>query len=442
MRFPSLFVLAAVLLSGCASQTSRKAEPPMTESQRATMVESFDVMWTTVRDRHFDPKLNGVDWEAVKAELRPRVEAAVTHKEAVGIMNEAIHRLGQSHFAVISSDAYSEMTGAHEGAGKKGDGEVGVDVRVVNDEVLVTRVDAGSPAERAGIKPGWTIIEHDGHSIADALKRLDAQFADNPKRDTYRSLAMRHAVTGTIGETIKLRMIDGAGKKRTVPLEVVKMSGNPVIFGHLPPMHLEMDSRRLASGVGYMRFSVFFDPVALMPWFRERIAEYAEAPGIIIDLRGNPGGIGGMAIGMGNMLVSEPNQKLGTLTTRETTINFVFNPQVGRFTGPVAILVDETSASTSEFLAGGMQALGRARVFGVSSAGMALPSVVIKLPSGDGFQYATANYVSADGKVLEGKGVQPDQFTPIDRESLLAGGDPVVDAAEAWITQRGNQTGG
>jgi carboxyl-terminal processing protease len=194
--------------------------------------------------------------------------------------------------------------------------------------------------------------------------------------------------------------------------------------------------------VAYLRFSVFFDPPTLMPWFRERVISFAGAPGLIIDLRGNPGGIGGMAMGMGNMLVDKPNQKLGTMTTRETAINFVLNPQVGRYTGPVAVLIDELSMSTSEILAGGLQAIGRARVFGVRTPGMALPSQVVKLPSGDGFQFATANYVSADGKVLEGHGVEPDQEVRQEVKALLEGRDVVVEAAEAWIRSQQNQTGG
>ena len=67
------------------------------------------------------------------------------------------------------------------------------------------------------------------------------------------------------------------------------------------------------------------------------------------------------------------------------------------------------------------------------TAGAALPSLFEKLPDGDGFQYAIANYISEGGRSLEGLGVTPDVETPITREALLAGKDPALDAAVAWI---------
>ena len=72
-------------------------------------------------------------------------------------------------------------------------------------------------------------------------------------------------------------------------------------------------------------------------------------------------------------------------------------------------------------------------MFGSRTAAMALPSRIDRLPNGDGFQYAIANYVSADGVALEGHGVQPDEEVAPTRERLLAGRDPILDAAVAWV---------
>jgi carboxyl-terminal processing protease len=83
-------------------------------------------------------------------------------------------------------------------------------------------------------------------------------------------------------------------------------------------------------------------------------------------------------------------------------------------------------------MAGGLKDLGRARLFGTPTAGAALPSVIERLPNGDGFQYAIANYVSKGGDTLEGGGVVPDVVIPHSRASLLKG-DAVLAAAIEWI---------
>jgi carboxyl-terminal processing protease len=114
----------------------------------------------------------------------------------------------------------------------------------------------------------------------------------------------------------------------------------------------------------------------------------------------------------------------------------VVNPRAEVFTRPVAILVDGSSASTSEIFAEGLKDLGRARVFGTRTAAAALPSIIERLPNGDGFQYATANYISEGGQPLEGLGVTPDVVVNLTRQALLSGHDPVVDTALDWIHQQ------
>lgn len=205
-----------------------------------------------------------------------------------------------------------------------------------------------------------------------------------------------------------------------------------VTFGNLPQMQLTFETRRLPSGAGYIRFNEFLDPVSLMPKVEKAVNDYADAPGIILDLRGNRGGIGIMAMGIAGFFVSESGKQLGEMTMKEGTLKFVVFPRAHTYPGKLAILVDSGSASTTEILAQGLQDLGRARIFGTLTAGAALPSDIVKLPNGDRFQFAEASYTSVKGKVLEGNGVTPD----VEVRRTEPGRDLVIEAAEAWILAR------
>ena len=104
------------------------------------------------------------------------------------------------------------------------------------------------------------------------------------------------------------------------------------------------------------------------------------------------------------------------------------------FLGPVVILTDHGTGSTSEFFAAGLQDTGRAVTVGETSAGAVLPSIFEKLPTGAIFQYAIADYRSPKDVLVEGRGVPADVVVQQTRESLLAGHDAQLDAAIKYVS--------
>ena len=161
---------------------------------------------------------------------------------------------------------------------------------------------------------------------------------------------------------------------------------------------------------------------------------------MVIDLRGNTGGVGAMLAGVAGHFIDR-RDTLGTMRYRGGSMVFVANPRrstpegraVRPFAGPVAVLVDELSASASEVFAGGMQSLGRVRVFGRTSMGAVLAARFDRLPNGDVLYHSFADFVTHDGTRLEGRGVIPDEPVALTRADLLAGRDAVLDAALRWI---------
>jgi carboxyl-terminal processing protease len=206
----------------------------------------------------------------------------------------------------------------------------------------------------------------------------------------------------------------------------------------MPPEYIWSEWRRARPDVGYVRFNMFMDPEGLAATIAEAVKGCSDCKGFVIDVRGNPGGLGALAMGVAGWFTDRSGTQLGTTYLRGLPLKFVIFPRPEPFRGPLAVLVDGGSASTAEILAGGLKDIGRARIFGTRTAGAALPSVIERLPNGDGFQYAIANYISQGGKPLEGIGVTPDVEVRPTRRQLIDGKDPALDAAADWI-QKQNQ---
>jgi carboxyl-terminal processing protease len=399
---------------------------------------TFEMAWTRIRDTHYDPEMEGLDWEGVREELHPRAAAANSADELREVLRAMLDRLGDSHFVLIP------RTASDPEAVQSGSGELGMEVRWLNHEVLVTRVDAVGPAGDAGIRPGTLLAALDGRPFTELISQAVGEASDDdlPPDQWFDGLLAAH-LRGPVGDTVTLEIVGEGDRTKTVELELTAPPGDLVQFGHLPPFRLQLHDEEihrpeLMAPVALIRFNGWFpqlaDPLA------EAVDRHRDAAGMILDLRGNPGGVGGMAMGVSGHFIDE-RLELGTMTTRETTMRFVVNPQriapdgrrVSPYAGPVAILLDRGSGSTTEIFAGGLQALERARIFGETSAGQVLPAVITELPSGDRLMHAVADFIGPDGIRLEGRGVLPDIEVPLSRASLLEGGDPVLEAALMWI---------
>jgi carboxyl-terminal processing protease len=422
--------LAAALFAAAFISTAQTPAPKLTDHERQLNVDSFEYIWKTVRDKHWEAKPAGVDWQAVHDELRPAIEKAASMEAARSVMTDMLSRLHETHFEIIPAQLYSDI----DGSPAKGEITTGIDLRVVGNEVLVTSVEPDSSGAREGVKPGWLIVKIGSVDLDPVVHKLNESYAKSTLRDLVLRSAVLSRLEGKQGDTAAVEFLDGENQRVVKTLTHGKPKGTLAQFGFLFPMHVWFDYSKVAGGtIGYVRFNIFLDPARLMNLFAEAVQSCKACDGFVIDLRGNPGGIGAMAMGMAGWFLDKPDQRLGTLYMRDTTVKFVVNPRLDTFAGPLAILVDGASASTSEILAGGLKDLGRARIFGSHTAAAALPSVFEMLPNGDGFQYAIANYISEGGKPLEGLGVTPDVEAPLTRQALLSGHDPALDAAIAWI---------
>ena len=394
--------------------------------------ETFDIVWRTVKEKHFDPTHGGVDWDKVREQYATRVAEAKSDAEFYGLLRQMLGELRQSHFNIIPPEAVVQ----DDSPEPKGGG-IGIDLRLVDGQPVISRVESGSSAESAGLRTGF-IVKRVNETTAD---QVIAVFAKSKESEALRTLkicrTLMARINGAPDSKVRIAYIDERDQPREATIVRERLKGEmSQRLGNFPPQYTEFEAKRLTGGVGYIRFNVFV--MMLMERIKNAIRGMRDAPGIIIDLRGNPGGVGGMSYGIAGVLQTEQGS-LGTMRMRAGHQNFVINPQPGPFLGPVVILTDGGSASTSEIFAGGMQEIGRAAVVGERTAGAALPSIIQKLPTGALFQYAVADFRTPKGTLIEGRGVAPDVEIRLTRRALLDGRDPQLDAAIEQINKLSKQ---
>ena len=403
---------------------------PAGQVWRDAALETFDVVWQTVETTHYDPGFGGVDWNAVRQELRPRAAAAPNAAAARDVIREMLARLKQSHFTLISS-------GADDDSVPLGAATVLMEVRATEAGVIVTRVAPESGAARAGIRPGDRLIAIDDAPAASVV----APTAATSDASVALWLEAIRRLSGGVGTRARLRLARPDRSEYSAEVTREVEPGETVVLGNLPPMRasLEAEEVRTSSGkrVGIIAFNVWMAPLAAP--FAAAIDRFRAADGIVIDLSGNVGGLVEMIRGIAGHVVDQP-VLIGRMQMRANALEFRANPRrstsdgrrVEPFSGPLAIVVDGLTASASECFAAGLQGLGRARVFGTATMGQALPALTKSLPNGDVLEYAVGDFVTAGGRRVEGAGVIPDERVPLDPAELAAGRDARARAV-AWI---------
>ncbi len=481
LRFAIALLLLSLLTANVPQAAAQKPpESPAAaavpvESDQAKREESFRIVWQTVNDLFYDAKFGGVDWAGVRKRYEPLVTNG-SDTEFHMLLQQMLNELHQSHFVVIPRDAIPKIRvtknseDSASGGGNDADETdaveaeealdsinykltdrlltgIGIDLRVLGGSAVITRVEPGSTAARAGLRPGF-VIKKVGYRSLDSII---AEIENHPLwgsiiRPELPVFLVAGFINGEQRSPVRLGYLDGRNRMRTVSIRRERLKGEmSQAVGNLPSLYTEFESKRLPGGLGYIRFNAFVP--SLMEKLCGALRTMKNAPGIILDLRGNQGGLLGMVGGLTGLLETNPIS-MGTMQTRTGRIPLFAFPQTSPYSGPLVILLDGSTQSAGEMFASGLQEAGRAILVGERSAGNTLPSAIKKLPTGALFQYGFANYETSFGYHIEGHGINPNLTVTLSRKTLLRGGDPQLAVAVRrlryeilWGAKRGEIVG-
>jgi carboxyl-terminal processing protease len=412
IRTLSVCFVFCVLFDASFAQNSGDKPLNQTLIPDSLKEKTFEIVWSAINSQYWDTTFNGVNWPEMKNKYLPKAKEATTTAALHAVIKEMLGELKVSHVGIWGDVQIAPTT--------TGNGTTGITFRWVENKVLVAGFTPDFSAVDAGISMGDELLSIDGKTVAESHATLNNSKSNLTPESVRRISALN--LKGKPGDVKELvfRKPGNVEYKAKIQLQKSTATSNPFIIEN-------------REEIAYMKLSIF--NMLYHSLLQDSMPELKKAKGWIIDLRGNPGGGEDFNGSFAHWLFKEKG-KMGDDMVRgkiETQYNEFEGSGENAYTGPVVILVDEFSGSTSEVFAGGLQDLGRATVIGQRTRGAVLPSTMIPLPTGAQLQIAISQFRTVKGKVLEGVGVKPDIEVPLTQEGLISGKDVIREKATEFL---------
>lgn len=291
-----------------------------------------------------------------------------------GLLKGLVAGLGDPYSQYLTNDEMKKLSETTTGKFQ------GIGVIISPDEdgtVTVVSPIKGSPADRAGVESGDKILKING-------KDFSAEKIDEASKE----------MRGERGTTVKILLL----KKKNLKTEEVEIKREEI----------KIDSviKNKIGDIGYIGITMFDEETgkdfvkALKELTREGVK------GIILDMRGNPGGVVDAAVEIGDAIL--PKSTFVTLKDNKGEVVQDYKLDDSYNDIKMVVLVNEGSASASEILSGAIRDLDRAKIIGKKTYGKGVVQNVMALPEGDGLKLTTSEYFTPSGKSINKKGIEPD----------------------------------
>ena len=291
-----------------------------------------------------------------------------------GLLKGLVAGLGDPYSQYLTAEEMAKLSETTTGKFQ------GIGVIISPDEdgtVTVISPIKGSPADRAGVESGDKILKING-------KDFSAEKINEASKE----------MRGEKGTTVKILLL----KKKNLKTEEVEIKREEI----------KIDSilKNKIGDLGYIGITMFDEETGkdFVKALNELTSEGVK--GIILDMRGNPGGVVDAAVEIGDAIL--PKTSFVTLKDNKGEVVQDYKLDDSYNDIKMVVLVNEGSASASEILAGAIRDLDRAKIIGKTTYGKGVVQNVMSLPGGDGLKLTTSEYFTPSGKSINKKGIVPD----------------------------------
>lgn len=335
-----------------------------------------------------------------EVEMAPLVEQAIK-----GMLDEL-----DPHSAYLDAEQMESVAASFDGEFSG----IGVEFNILRDTIIVVNTIAGGPAERVGVRPNDRIVR------IDTLDAVGMRQVDVPKhlRGRTGTRVAVDVVRRGVGERLHFVMV-----RDRIPLNTVDAA------------------YMAADGIGYIKVNRFGRTT--MSEFREAYERLGRPAKLILDLRGNGGGLLEQAIGMAEFFLPRGAQIVSTEGRGVPPRTFRAQSDGEDLDGALVVLIDEVSASASEIVTGAVQDWDRGVVVGRPSFGKGLVQRQVSLGDGSAVRITVARYHTPSGRVIQRpyeKGKREEYYLDHLRRYDDAVRDSLDAAAPAFRTLRSGRT--
>ncbi|MBI1763897.1 MAG: hypothetical protein HYR56_20930 [Acidobacteria bacterium] len=410
------FLLLCLFLAPVLAVRAQEASLPNAENTPAARdmrLKVFDQVWRAINESYYDRNFHGLDWLGQRQQYRPQVEAARDNAEFYRVLRGMIGKLGDAHTRVYApEDGFDRYRPAGT--------TVGLTVRRIEGQAVITAVEPGSEAARLGVRPGQIVAQVDGIPVEKMLLRLLDELGTSS--------------TPTARDLQSLDRLFYGQRDTQVGVSLLNNDDQQVRTLNLTRRYVEFQrrvtTRVLPYNIGYIELTGFGPEIERD--FDKAMQTLQWTRGLVLDLRNNGGGFVSTVAWIASYFFPEETD-LGEFITRQgrSSRRKTWKARLA-YRAPLVVLVSNRSASGSEILAAAMQERKRGLIVGSNPAtcGCLLGvSRTLRLDDGGKLNISDTDYRTAYGKRIEGVGIQPDQRIDMRITDLLAGRDSVLESS-------------
>lgn len=396
-----IFFVAVVLLAGLnmvfmnANRPHITEIPDMVNHEHMSAQKLVDNTWQIIRDNYYDSELNGQMWYRWKDHYRGKIKNPDDAKVAIDSM---LASLDDPYSKFMSKEEYTDQ---NDSINSKISG-IGVNISSSSGKIRIVSVMDGTPAQAANLLPDDVILSIDGKDVSGLQVSQVATLVRGPEN--------------TLVELTILRNKDKFSKKimrKEIKLKTVKSL--------------------VDNNIGYIQITSFIGSTTPNE-FLEALEKTKDTQGLILDLRGNTGGLLPNAVFIANLFIQNGN--LVSIVGRNG-LKYDIEARDTEFgvNKPTIVLVDGNSASASEILSGALKDYHKAKLLGTRTYGKGMVQKIIPLPNETGLNLTIAKYLTPSGHDINKKGIEPDVKVTFSLNDVKTKNDAQLNAAKNMLTE-------